>query len=120
MIALFAALALTSTAPQPSPFNFGPTPLEAQLAEGKPKPPNLGDLLFGAARPNSLPIKTPELTLGRLKRCASGYTQLTAAQRKAKLGKLADLPDADMEIAVNRVGLDGCPARTVAAYKVSR
>ncbi len=50
--------------------------------------------------------------------CSGGIAKVKDAGH-ARLTRLGDLPDAHMEIAVNRTGADGCPAPLIVRYNVS-
>jgi hypothetical protein len=51
--------------------------------------------------------------------CDSGLAKVKDAGN-ARFMRLGDLPDAHMEIAVNRIGVDGCPAPLIVRYNVSK
>jgi hypothetical protein len=62
------------------------------------------------------PLFSPSLqTAG----CGVGYARAKDAGQVG-LMRLANLPDAQMEIAVNRRGVDGCPAPLIVRYNVSK
>jgi hypothetical protein len=53
-------------------------------------------------------------------RCLGSDTQKVGSASIGRVSRLGDLPAANMEIAVNRLNPNGCPAPVVVSYNVGR
>ena len=102
MMVLFAAAILLIAAPAPP----------ASIFAGKPLNPLL---------PAPLDFSSVNISLDKLSSCSDYLTKAKAGDQSAALHRLGDLPDANMEVAVNRISrASGCAVPRVVRYGVSR
>ncbi len=78
------------------------TALTLAGAAGMAVPPPMNDSFFSS----------PEVV------CNGGATKVASTSGAAGFSRLGKLPNADMEIAVNRTHSNGCPAPMVVRYNV--